>query len=241
MEAAPRGTRRRRGAPRPRARSPACAACTTCTSGRSARAASHSRVTWSWRASSAREALLDRRLRAARQPPPHRPRDDPGRAREPGRRVAALGVRAGLRSAAARWRSAAMPWFTFIGHDGPRGAELRTQHRPAHLAGLEALARAGRIRHAGPLLGEDGAPLGSVIVLEAPTSPRRARSPRATPTSRRASSRATRCARRRSCSRAETAGLPDGLRSPSARCAKLAARPAHAQPYAGASDTSIDL
>lgn len=60
-----------------------------------------------------------------------------------------------------------MPWFVMIGHDGPRGLELRKEHRPAHLAGLEPLDRAGRIRHAGPMLGDDGAPLGSVVVFEA--------------------------------------------------------------------------
>jgi uncharacterized protein YciI len=54
-----------------------------------------------------------------------------------------------------------------IGHDGPRGAELRKVHRSAHLAGLEPLAGAGRIRHAGPMLGDDGAPLGSVVLFEA--------------------------------------------------------------------------
>src|SRR5262245_42146556 len=60
-----------------------------------------------------------------------------------------------------------MPWFVMIGHDGPRGLELRKLHRPAHLAGLEPLASAGRIRHAGPMLGDDGAPVGSVVVFEA--------------------------------------------------------------------------
>jgi len=60
-----------------------------------------------------------------------------------------------------------MPWFILIGHDGPRGLELRKIHRAAHLAGLEPLASAGRIRHAGPLLGDDGAPVGSVVLFEA--------------------------------------------------------------------------
>jgi uncharacterized protein YciI len=60
-----------------------------------------------------------------------------------------------------------MPWFVMIGHDGPRGRELRPTHRPAHLAGLEPLAEAGRIRHAGPMLGDDGAPIGSVVLFEA--------------------------------------------------------------------------
>ena len=60
-----------------------------------------------------------------------------------------------------------MPLFAFIGHDGPRGATLRKQHRPAHLKGLEDLADAGRIVHAGPLLDEGGAPIGSLVVFEA--------------------------------------------------------------------------
>jgi uncharacterized protein YciI len=60
-----------------------------------------------------------------------------------------------------------MPVFAFIGFDGSRGAELRKRHRPAHLAGLEGLAAAGRIRHAGPLLDAAGAPVGSLILFEA--------------------------------------------------------------------------
>src|SRR5262245_9471068 len=60
-----------------------------------------------------------------------------------------------------------MPWFAFIGHDGPRGLEVRGLRRPPHLAGLAELGRTGRIRHAGPILGEDGAPLGSLVVFEA--------------------------------------------------------------------------
>ncbi len=60
-----------------------------------------------------------------------------------------------------------MATFIWIGHDGPRGAELRKQTRPAHLAGLEPLADAGRIRFAGPMLDPAGTPVGSVIILEA--------------------------------------------------------------------------
>jgi len=60
-----------------------------------------------------------------------------------------------------------MPWFILIGHDGPRGLELRKLHRPAHIAGLEAVERSHRIRHAGPMLGDDGAPIGSVVLFEA--------------------------------------------------------------------------
>jgi len=62
-----------------------------------------------------------------------------------------------------------VPLFVFIGHDGPQSARLRPQHRPAHLAGLEDLEAEGRIVHAGPMLGDDGAPLGSVILFEAPS------------------------------------------------------------------------
>jgi uncharacterized protein YciI len=61
-----------------------------------------------------------------------------------------------------------MRTFVWIGHDGPRGAELRPRHRPAHLAALEPLAAEGRVRFAGPLLGPGDTPLGSVIVLDAP-------------------------------------------------------------------------
>jgi uncharacterized protein YciI len=60
-----------------------------------------------------------------------------------------------------------MALYAFIGWDGPRGAELRKLHRPAHLKGLENLEAGGRIRHAGPLLDPEGRPLGSLILFEA--------------------------------------------------------------------------
>jgi hypothetical protein len=60
-----------------------------------------------------------------------------------------------------------MPVFAFVGFDGPRGLALRKLHRPAHLAGLEPLAAAGRIRHAGPLLDAAGSPVGSLVLFEA--------------------------------------------------------------------------
>ena len=60
-----------------------------------------------------------------------------------------------------------MPFFAIIGRDGPRGADLRKSHREAHLARIEPLAQAGRIRHAGPLLDDTGQPIGSLIVFEA--------------------------------------------------------------------------
>ena len=61
-----------------------------------------------------------------------------------------------------------MPLFAMIGRDGPRGPELRTLHRDAHLANLEPLSREGKVAYAGPLLAEDGQPCGSLIVFEAP-------------------------------------------------------------------------
>jgi uncharacterized protein YciI len=53
--------------------------------------------------------------------------------------------------------------FVIIGHDAPEGREKRPAVRPAHLAHLAPLARAGRIRLAGPFLDRSG----SLIVLEA--------------------------------------------------------------------------
>ncbi len=60
-----------------------------------------------------------------------------------------------------------MPLYCLIGRDGPRGSELRKQHRAGHLQNLQPLEDAGRLRYAGPLLGDDGEPCGSVIVFEA--------------------------------------------------------------------------
>ena len=61
-----------------------------------------------------------------------------------------------------------MPLFMLIGHDGPRGLELRPLHRPSHLDHWRPLAAEGRIRHAGPLLDEHGSPRGSLLLFEAP-------------------------------------------------------------------------
>ena len=60
-----------------------------------------------------------------------------------------------------------MSLFIYIGHDGPRGAELRKTVRDQHLAHIEALDSAGRITFAGPLRDEAGGPCGSVIIFEA--------------------------------------------------------------------------
>lgn len=64
-----------------------------------------------------------------------------------------------------------MPLYAFIGRDAASVSELRKTHRPAHLERLEDLASAGKIPHAGPLLGPDGNPLGSLILFEAEDLP----------------------------------------------------------------------
>lgn len=61
-----------------------------------------------------------------------------------------------------------MELFVYQGFDGPRGIELRKTVRERHLAHLQGLVDAGRIRFAGPLFDDDGAPCGSLVVLEAP-------------------------------------------------------------------------
>jgi hypothetical protein len=60
-----------------------------------------------------------------------------------------------------------MELFVYIGHDGPQGAELRKTVRDRHLAHIQTLDAAGRIRFAGPLRDEAGNPCGSLIVFEA--------------------------------------------------------------------------
>ena len=60
-----------------------------------------------------------------------------------------------------------MGLFVLVGRDGARGAQLRKQHRDAHLANLRPLADAGRVVYAGPLLDDAEQPCGSVIVFDA--------------------------------------------------------------------------
>ncbi len=60
-----------------------------------------------------------------------------------------------------------MGTYVYIGHDGPRGLELRKTVRDEHLASLENLEAEGRIIFAGPLRDDAGSPCGSVIVFEA--------------------------------------------------------------------------
>ena len=53
--------------------------------------------------------------------------------------------------------------FVIIGYDSPDGQAKRKIHRPAHLAKVEPLDRAGRVVLAGPLTDQTG----SLIVIEA--------------------------------------------------------------------------
>ena len=57
--------------------------------------------------------------------------------------------------------------FAIVGWDGPRGAELRKLHRPAHLDHVAPLDALGHIIHAGPLLDESGDPIGSILIIRA--------------------------------------------------------------------------
>ena len=60
-----------------------------------------------------------------------------------------------------------MPLYVMIGRDARGSGALRQRHRPAHLAGLEALLNSGQLRQAGPMLDASGAPIGSVVFFEA--------------------------------------------------------------------------
>jgi uncharacterized protein YciI len=58
-------------------------------------------------------------------------------------------------------------WFMILGRDGAEGLSRRPALRPAHLERAAALAAAGRLLLAGPLLdvpGDEGRPQGSLIV-----------------------------------------------------------------------------
>jgi uncharacterized protein YciI len=56
--------------------------------------------------------------------------------------------------------------FILIAHDRPGGLQLRLVNRPAHLDYWQKLPSANPI-YGGPLLGADGNPFGSVLVVEA--------------------------------------------------------------------------
>ncbi len=61
-----------------------------------------------------------------------------------------------------------MAIFVYIGHDGPKGPELRaTDTRARHLEHLGKLDAEGIVQFAGPLKTEGGEPRGSMVVIEA--------------------------------------------------------------------------
>lgn len=60
-----------------------------------------------------------------------------------------------------------MPLFVYRGHDGLKGLELRKSVRELHLAHLQQLVDAGRVRFAGPLIDAADSPCGSIVIFEA--------------------------------------------------------------------------
>lgn len=57
--------------------------------------------------------------------------------------------------------------FTFICKDKPGHLDVRLANRPAHVDYLMALEKAGTLKFAGPFLGEDEKPMGSLVAVEA--------------------------------------------------------------------------
>lgn len=57
-------------------------------------------------------------------------------------------------------------FFAIICKDKPDHLQVRLDNRPAHLDYLTGLNTAGKLKYAGPLLGEDGKPLGSLVTVE---------------------------------------------------------------------------
>ena len=57
--------------------------------------------------------------------------------------------------------------FTLICKDRPGQLETRMSNRPAHVDYLNGLNAAGKLKFAGPFLGPDGKPIGSLVAIEA--------------------------------------------------------------------------
>ena len=57
--------------------------------------------------------------------------------------------------------------FAIICKDKPDHLQVRLDTRPTHVDYLNGLNAAGTLKFAGPFLGEDGKPLGSLVVVEA--------------------------------------------------------------------------
>lgn len=56
--------------------------------------------------------------------------------------------------------------YVLLCTDKPDALSLRLDTRPAHVAYLDALNAAGKLKFAGPFLGGDGKPNGSLVMLE---------------------------------------------------------------------------
>lgn len=57
-------------------------------------------------------------------------------------------------------------FFTLICKDKPGHLEVRLANRPAHVDYLNGLNASGKLKFAGPFLGEDGKPIGSLVAVE---------------------------------------------------------------------------
>ena len=59
--------------------------------------------------------------------------------------------------------------FAFLCQDKPGALQVRLDTRPDHLAYLNGLNSDGKLAFAGPFLGDDGKPTGSLVVVKAET------------------------------------------------------------------------
>ncbi|ANH05861.1 YciI-like protein [Shinella sp. HZN7] len=59
--------------------------------------------------------------------------------------------------------------FAFLCQDKPGALQVRLDTRPDHLAYLNGLNADGKLVFAGPFLGDDGKPTGSLVVVKAET------------------------------------------------------------------------
>lgn len=59
--------------------------------------------------------------------------------------------------------------FAFLCKDKPGSLQVRLDTRPEHLAYLNALNADGKLGFAGPFLGDDGKPTGSLVVVKVET------------------------------------------------------------------------
>jgi uncharacterized protein YciI len=57
--------------------------------------------------------------------------------------------------------------FALICKDKPDHLQVRPDNRPDHVAFLRGLNETGTLKLAGPFLGDDGKPTGSLVVIEA--------------------------------------------------------------------------